>query len=61
VTIASVVHIGDFLACLFEYGSNGNDHVPLLDPHAFKHLDLNQQKLGMVVDIIGETFEKGMV
>jgi HD-like signal output (HDOD) protein len=59
MTLASVVHVGDFLACLFEYGNNGDDHVPLLDPHAFKHLELNQQRLAMVVDAIGETFELG--
>ena len=60
-TIASIVHVGDFLTCLFEYGNNGSDHVPLLDPHAFKHLELSRQKLGMVVDTIGETFELGKV
>jgi HD-like signal output (HDOD) protein len=57
VTAAAIVHVGDFLTCLFEHGSGGDDHVPALDPHAFKHLGLNQQKLGMAIDIIGEKFE----
>jgi HD-like signal output (HDOD) protein len=59
VTVASIVHVGDFLARLFEYGSGGDDQVPLLDPHAFKHLGLSQQKLGMAIDSIGEKFETG--
>jgi HD-like signal output (HDOD) protein len=60
-TIAYIVHVGNFLTCLFEYGNNGSDHVPSLDPHAFKHLDLNQRKLGMAVDVIGEIFEQGKI
>ena len=56
--IASVAHIGDFLTRLFERGSGGDDHMPLLDPHAFKHLELNQRKLSMVLDDIGEKFER---
>ena len=58
ITIASVVHIGDFLTHLFERGNSGDDHVPSLDPHAFKHLGLNQQKLSMAMDTIGEKFEQ---
>jgi HD-like signal output (HDOD) protein len=56
--IASTVHLGNFLTCLFEFGSGGNDQAPLLSPHAFKHLGLNQQKLGMAVDTVGEKFEQ---
>ena len=59
MTVPSVVHLADFLTYLFEYGNNNDDNVPLLDPHAFKQLELNQQKLGMVVDAIGEAFEQG--
>jgi len=59
VTIASLVHIGDFLTRLFEFGSGGDDHTPLLSPHTLKHLGLNQQKLGMAIDVIGEKFEQG--
>ena len=57
MTTSSVVHIANFLTYLFEYGNGGNDNVPALDPHAFKHLELNQRKLGTIVDAIGETFE----
>ena len=57
-TISAVVHIGDFLTHLFEFGHSGDDHVPLLDPHAFKQLGLNQQKLGMAMDTVGEKFEQ---
>ena len=54
MTTASVVRIGDFLTRLFEFGSGGDDHIPLLDPHALKHLGLNQQKMGLLTDAIGE-------
>ncbi|MDR2696194.1 MAG: HDOD domain-containing protein [Deltaproteobacteria bacterium] len=57
-TIASVVHVGDFLTCLFGFGNGGDDHAPLLNPHAFKHLGLNQQKLSMAMDAVGEKFEQ---
>jgi HD-like signal output (HDOD) protein len=58
ITIASIVHIGDFLTRLFEFGNSGDDHAPMLDPHAFKHLGLNQRKLGIMMDAIGEKFEQ---
>jgi HD-like signal output (HDOD) protein len=58
VTIASIVHAGDFLTRLFEFGNGGDDHAPALNPHVFKHLELNQRKLGMVMDTIGEKFEQ---
>ena len=57
VTIAAIVHVGDFLTRLFEFGNSGDDHALALNPHAFKHLGLNQQKLGMVMDTVGEKFE----
>ena len=57
VTIASIVHLADFLVQLFEYGNGGDDHVPWLDPHALKHLKLTKHKLGMVVDSVGEILE----
>jgi HD-like signal output (HDOD) protein len=58
VTITAIVHVGNFLTRLFEFGNGGDDHVPALNPHAFKHLGLDQQKLGMVVDAVGEKFEQ---
>ncbi|MDR0239794.1 MAG: HDOD domain-containing protein [Deltaproteobacteria bacterium] len=58
MSIASGVHIGNFLASLFEFGNGGDDKVPLLDPRAFKLLGLNHQKLSMLTDILGEKFEQ---
>jgi HD-like signal output (HDOD) protein len=57
-TIATVVHIGDFLTRLFEVGDSGDDQIPLLDPYAFEHLGLNRQNLGMAIDAIGERFQQ---
>ena len=56
MTIASCVHIGNFLTHLFEFGNGGDDNVPLLDPSAFKHLELNQKTLGILTDTVGEKF-----
>ena len=61
ITVASIVHIADFLARLFEFGNSGDDKVSLLDPHVFKHLGLNKQKLSMAIDTIGEKFETGTI
>jgi HD-like signal output (HDOD) protein len=55
-TPAAVVHVGNFLTRLFDFGSGGDDHAPSLSPHALKHLGLNQQKLSMAIDTIGEKF-----
>jgi hypothetical protein len=54
----AMVHIGDFLARLFEIGSGGDDHVPLLNPQVFRELRLNRRKLGMALDSTGERFEQ---
>lgn len=54
-TLSCVVHLADFLARLYECGSGGDDNVPLLDPMALKHLGLDQNALGDVVDKAGET------
>jgi len=61
ITVASVVHLADFLTCLFECGSGGDDQVPVLDPHALKHLQLTHQKLAIVVDAVGEILELGRI
>ncbi len=57
-TIACVVHVADFLTRLFEFGSGGDENVPPLNPHALKHLGLNQQKLSQLIDNVGEKFEQ---
>ena len=61
MTVAAVVHLADFLIRLFECGSGGDDQVPVLDPHALKYLKLTHQKLGMVVDAVGEILELGRI
>lgn len=53
-TLSCVVHLADFLARLYECGSGGDENVPLLDPMALKHLGLDQNALGDVVDKAGE-------
>ncbi len=57
-TLASVVHLGDFFTRLFEIGSSGDDNVSELDPHALKHLGLDQNDLRELVDLIGFEFKK---
>ncbi len=57
-TLASVVHLGDFLARLFEIGSSGDSNVSELDPHALKHLGFDQSDLHEIVDRVGIEFKK---
>jgi putative nucleotidyltransferase with HDIG domain len=60
-TVSCVAHVGDFLARLLEFGSGGDENVPILNPHAVKQLDLNQRKICRLVDTLGEKFEHGEV
>lgn len=55
-TMACVVHVGDFFARLFEYGSGGDDNVPRLDAHAVKHLNMNQRIIEGLVDTLCDKF-----
>ncbi len=57
-TIACVTHLGDFFARLFEAGVSGDSNVSEIDPHALKHLGLDQNDLRELVDIIGIEFKK---
>lgn len=51
---ASVVHIADFMARLFEQGSGGDDNVPPLDARALRILGLNHTAIeGIVDELIG--------
>ena len=52
-----IVHIGNFLTRLFEFGSGGDENVPQLNPYSFKPLNLNQQKFSLAIDNIGEKFD----
>lgn len=58
LAVNCVVHTGNFLVRLLEFGSGGDDNVPHLEPHVLKHLGLNQQKLIRLVDALGEKFEQ---
>nr|WP_040371198.1 HDOD domain-containing protein [Alkalidesulfovibrio alkalitolerans] len=51
--IAAVVHIGDFLVRVFEFGSGGDDQVPVLKPEALKQLKLRTQDLEEIMDQLG--------
>ncbi len=57
-TLASVVHLADFFVRLFEIGSSGDNNVSEIDPHALKHLGLDQNDLRELVDRIGIEFKK---
>ncbi len=57
-TLASVVHVANFFTRLFEVGSSGDSNVSELDPHALKHLGLDQNDLRELVDKIGFEFKK---
>lgn len=54
--MACVVHVGNFMARLFEYGSGGDDNVPPLSPHALKLLGMNQRSLEALLDTLCEKF-----
>ena len=47
---ASVVHIADFMARLFECGSGGDDNVPPLDPRALRLLQIDHLAFGVIID-----------
>ncbi len=53
---ACVVHMGDFLARLFEYGNGGDSNVPRLEPRAMKLLGLNQRMLESLLDRLSDAF-----
>jgi putative nucleotidyltransferase with HDIG domain len=53
---ACVVHVGNFLTRVFEYGNGGDDNVPYMLPHAMKLLKLNQRMLEQVLDALCAKF-----
>jgi len=44
------VHIGDFLARLYEFGSGGDDNVSYLDPQALKLLKIKFSQIEKITD-----------
>ncbi|MFW5487507.1 MAG: HDOD domain-containing protein [Desulfovibrio sp.] len=53
---AAVVHIGDVLVRVFEYGSGGDNNVPYLRPEALRLLKVTMKDLEPVMDTLGEDF-----
>lgn len=47
---ASVVHLADFMARMFECGSGGDDNVPPLDALALRALNMNHTVIESVLD-----------
>ncbi len=55
-SIASVVHLGNFFARVFEMGHPGDTNVSDVSPHTLKYLGLDQGDLREIVDKIGIAF-----
>ncbi|MFW5734857.1 MAG: HDOD domain-containing protein [Oceanidesulfovibrio sp.] len=51
---ASVVHVGDFLVRLLEYGSGGDDNVPALEPKALRLLKIGTGELERTIGALSE-------
>lgn len=56
---ASVVHLADFMARVFECGSGGDDNVPLLDAGALRTLNLNHSIIEGVLDELVDLYSDG--
>lgn len=53
---AAVVHVGDFLVRLFEYGNGGDDQISYFKPAAMKILKLKMKDLEPVMDELSDQF-----
>ncbi|WP_029893346.1 HDOD domain-containing protein [Desulfohalovibrio reitneri] len=51
--MAAVLHIGDFLVRVYEFGYSGDDQVPYLRPEAMKQLGFKTADLEAVMDDLG--------
>lgn len=54
--VPAVVHVGDFLVRVFEFGYSGDDQVPVLSQHALKFLNLGLKDLEAIMDELSEQF-----
>ncbi|MBF0480846.1 MAG: HDOD domain-containing protein [Desulfovibrionaceae bacterium] len=54
--MAAVVHLADFLARLYEFGSGGDDNVPFVQSEAFKILKIKPKDLEAICDTLNERF-----
>jgi len=52
--MSCVVHIGDFLVRLFEFGTGGDDHISYLRPEALMELNFKMTDLDKVMDELAE-------
>ena len=48
--MACVVHVGDFIVRVFEYGFSGDVGVPYLQPEAVKILNLTPAQFEILLD-----------
>lgn len=53
---AAVVHVGDFIVRLFEYGNGGDDQIAYFKPAAMKILKLKMKDLEPVMDEVSDKF-----
>ncbi len=56
---ASVVHLADFMARMFECGSGGDDNVPPLDLKAMRSLNINHTVLEGILDELVDLYSDG--
>ncbi|NDY55961.1 HDOD domain-containing protein [Desulfovibrio sulfodismutans] len=54
--MACAVHVGDFMARVFEYGFGGDDNVPYLQPEALKRLKLKPADVEGILGHLSEQF-----
>ncbi|MUM78806.1 HDOD domain-containing protein [Pseudodesulfovibrio sp. F-1] len=54
--MACVVHLGDFLVRLFEFGNSGDDQTAYLRPEALLELNFKMSDLDKVMDEMAEQF-----
>jgi len=54
--VSCVVHLGDFLVRLMEFGSGGDDNVPVLDLKAVKLLKIKERDLERILDSLCDKF-----
>ncbi len=56
--MACVVHLGDFMARVFQVGSSGDDHVSYLNGYIFKVLKLKQSHLEKIMEELDREFSE---
>jgi putative nucleotidyltransferase with HDIG domain len=54
--MAAVIHTGDFLVRVFEYGSSGDDLIPRLNKKALAVLKVSMADLEATMDFLAEQF-----